>query len=154
MSNEVVQIVVDAGLIEAGTLVELQRWGAPVPDPIPITVDPVLIPSLIENAMQREEYIKIRETDLEILHQYLKTQAPGRFFVGSMDGGEAVSVDVVFGKTLLGEYIIPWQTGGQFVDIVTTQGSYLSTPEGDIRFKDARDLYYGYSAAFAICIPE
>lgn len=151
MANDVAKTVVEAGLVEDTTLGEFRRWGVPVPEKTcDESPDPMLVPSLLEHAMQQEEYVQIKETDLEVLQQYLKTQQQGKFYLDIEDEG----IPITYGRTLMGEYILPWQTSKDLVELITSVGTFLETPLGTVRFKDARDLYYGDRVAFVICLPE
>jgi hypothetical protein len=161
MPNDVTRTVIESGLIEQDTLKELRHWGAPIPTCTPTELpDPMLVPSLIEHAMQQEEYVTIKETDLEILQQYLKTQQPGLLYIdGSGVDQQDSYIEVTFGRTLLGEYILPWQTGKDLVDLITLPSNFLlcQNPKVEsgqatrVYFKDARDLYYGDQVAFVVC---
>lgn len=154
MANEVAATVVEAGLIESDTLRQLQRWGAPIPTFVPNELpDPMLIPSLIEHAMQEEEYVLTRETDLEGIPQFLKTQRAGILHIED-SRGLAYDIEVTFGRTLTGEYLFPWQTRGDLADALISQNSYLLYDDTRVFFKDARDLYFGDKVAFVACTPE
>lgn len=150
MANDVVKVVQQAGLVGQDTVIELRRWGSPViasssgPD---ISAD--IVPLLIERAMQEQDFVQVRETDLEVLKQYLNTQDVGMLRLedirGNVDG-----VNIIFGKTAQGEYIIPW------IDETVTDACInclvsLHVPNsGWVTLRNPRELYYGERKMFTI----
>jgi hypothetical protein len=150
MGNEVTKVVQKAGLVGAETVEELRRWGAPIPPPAPgPEPDPSVVPVLIERAMGEEDFVRVRETDLELLHQYLKTQQAGELYLKSLDGKEA-TVGVVFGRTAVGEYIIPW-VEGDVAEVALDCTVELKIPgAARVVLTNPRELYYGDKKVFTV----
>jgi hypothetical protein len=150
MGNEVVKVVQQAGLVEKDTVAELQRWGSPIAVPPPGPEVPVEIaPVLIERAMQEQDFVQVRETDLEVLKQYLSTQEVGVLKLEDIRGNTE-RVDVMFGKTPHGEYIIPW-IDEKITDLYSEHLVSLHVDDfGWVLLKDPRELYYGDRKVFTV----
>ena len=154
MPNEVSKTIIKSGLVEPDTLQEFRRWGAPIPFvPTEETIEPNQIPSAIEEAMQKEDFIKVKETDLEVLQQYLRTQRRGVLHFHALADQEE-KFEVSFGLTSLSEVILPWTDDEDISDFMVNGRTYLETDGKKIHFKDVRQLYYGDRRAFMICVPE
>lgn len=161
MSNPLADAAIKSGLIPPEALAEVQRWGAPinVPDEIP---DP---PKTAEEAAEKirevlesQGFVLTRETDLNILQQYLSTQRAGSLHVQlpKEAGDEFITteadVPVVFGKTRLGEYILPWQ-GENLRSEMTNGLTYLDEGQGArVYFGDVREIFFGEFKAFMVCV--
>jgi hypothetical protein len=155
MANEVVKVVQQAGLVEKDTVQELRRWGAPIPVPPASSpeIPAEIAPSLIERAMQDEDFVQVKETDLEVLKQYLTTQEIGTLKLEMMDG-KREAIDIVYGKTPLGEYVIPW-TEGRIADLLEDCLVHLHIPDkGWVSLKNPRELYYGDRRVFTLWTAE
>ena len=150
MASDVVKVVQQAGLVEKDTLEELRRWGSPVPSvPEGPEVPPEIIPSLIERALQQQDFVQVRETDLGVLQQYLSTQETGSLKVEDLVGRVAYA-DVVFGRTPQREYIVPW-LDDKISEVLEDCVVSLHAPdEGWVPLINPRELYYGERKMFTI----
>lgn len=151
MTSKIVEVVQQAGLVESETVDELRRWGAPIKRPSPgPDMPPEIVPSLIDRAMQEEEFVKVKETDLEVLRDYFRTQRPGELKMETPDGSVEFA-EVSFGKSAMGEYIIPW-VDENIMDVMGDCLVSLSWPDmpASVQLKNPKELYYGDRKMFVI----
>jgi hypothetical protein len=141
--------VLKAGLISPAQLQEMKRI-SPVIDPEAEVQDPVpldLAVKYIRDALESEEYVLIRETDLEVLRQYTQSVQKGTLRIDGID------IDVSFGKTKLGEFIIPW-ISASISEYMTQPTTWLMVEGADkTYFRDVRELFFGEQKAFMVCMP-
>jgi hypothetical protein len=158
--------VLKAGLLTPEMLKEFKRF-SPVVDREAETGEPMGLEdaaALIEAAIQSEQYVLLRETDLEIVRQYADTAR--RSVLHVEHDGEVSDIEVSYGRTPIGEFIIPWRsesirdmlTNGQTYLVVaaTEVRAWLPDPyqaEGQVRifFKDVREVFFGEQKAFMVC---
>jgi hypothetical protein len=153
MSKEVAKTVVQAGLIPGGTMEELRRWGAPLPDvPEGPEMPAEVVPLAIERAIQQEDFVQVRETDLSLTKTYLKKHWDGVLHIIYEDG-RTEDCPVTYCVTSLGEYALPWD-GDDITDIMTNGQTYLALKDGaEVYFSSARELFYGEQKMFLVCKP-
>lgn len=156
--SKVTEAVLGTGLVEDMTMQELGRWGAPVMTssiPMSLPQDPEEAIGKIEESMQHPEMVTVRETDLEILQQYLTTQKEGTLSVESIKGDSA-SWGVTFGRTLLGEYIIPMfervNEANPVLDVLADCVVNLHIGKEVIPLGSPRELYYGMYKVFTVWV--
>lgn len=149
------KVILTSGLIPKESLAEFQRWGflptGTIPDlPKPETPDQLI--QNIERALQEEELVVVRETDLESLNRYLTTMKQGSLHVVTPDS--VGDFPVMYGQTELGEYIIPWSSDG-IEEVMTNGETYLQYDQGPAKarvyFSSMRELFYGDVKAFIVC---
>lgn len=150
--SEVSKIVVQAGLVDGSVVSELKRWGSPVEVPEGVKIEPEAVPLAIERALQEDPYIQVRETDLEILQLYLRSQRSGIIHFEPMTG-DAYEFEITYGMSRLGEFIVPW-TAEDIIELMTNGATYLMHAGTKVFMKDARELFYGNKKAFMICTPD
>lgn len=164
MSTSLAIAALRAGLIAPHFLQEFRRWGAPIevpenaPSSPPKTVEEA--GSLIEETLQSEGYTIARETDLEALQQYLATQVQGtlhvEFFSDNPTEETQADVEVSYGLTPLGEFILPWK-GESIAGELTNGSCYLEGPNlPGVRayFTNVRELFFGEQKAFMVCTAQ
>lgn len=153
------EVMVKAGLIDEAKLSELQRWGAPVPSPQETSPDcpsprfgyPEELVRALEQAMDDQGLVVVRETDLEAVPQYLATMNTALLHV-EIDG-ESADFDIMVGMLRTGEYLLPWRAD-VITDVLTNGSTYLFVGgEKKVYFSSARELFYGESKAFVACLP-
>jgi hypothetical protein len=149
MPSDVTKTVVDAGLVENDTLKELGRWGSPTQQKGVVDMPIDAIPMVLERAMQEESYVQVRETDLEVFHQYMRTRQTGTLHVEFLDG-RVEEFDVEFGVTTLKELVIPC-TDPNVVYALTEGLTYITVGGTKLVVSDVRELYYGAQQAFLVC---
>jgi hypothetical protein len=150
------QAVLKAGIISENMLREIKRFSVTL-DPDAKVESPKELEhaaQIIANAMEEAGYTTVRETDLDILRQYLDTAADGTLRL-EVTGSEPVDVEVTYGMTKTGEYIIAWNS--ESIEDALTNGVTFLWTERDHRqvfFKDVRELWYGEKKAFMVCVPR
>lgn len=158
--NPLTKAVVQMGCVDKELLEELRRFGAPIEELLvdeeqPSTNQDDALTKL-QDALTAEERVAIRETDLEVLEQYRVTRRNGVLRLSvALDGyTNQADIPVSYGRTALGEYLIPWQA--ETISQMLTNGeTYLQTQENTrVYFKDVRELFYGNVKAFMVCIPS
>jgi len=153
--------VVKSGLLPEEALAEFRRWGHDVETPPPLPKAPEEIVNALEQALQDEGLVLTRETDLEAVNDYLKTQAQGTLYVVIEDGGnvETAGFPCTYGLTKMGEFIIRYHSES-IEDVLTNGKSHLTfqSPETldhpvEVYFNRVREIFFGDTKAFIICTP-
>ena len=148
-----------AGLVSEEAMEEMHRWGMlprDVTEP-PDTVDPEQAIIFIQEALEAEDQVSLKKTDLDILRVYLggKNQHKGRMVIIDPDTEAKSSKNVAFCKMPGKRYVIPWLSDSA-LDLLVNNHSYLSyREEGDekprrVYFLDVRELYFGDVKAFMV----
>ena len=154
--------IVEAGILPANSLAELQRFSpglelpaAPV-DALPLTD----AAARLTRVVQEGEDIVIQETDLDAVSIYLKTQRQGVLHIELSGAPDYAVADfpVMYGRTKLGEYIIAWGSTN-IADVMVHPETYLMVyPETyllidseKVYFEDVRELYFNDTKAFMVC---
>lgn len=156
--SQLTEIIVKSGIIPENILKDVQRWRLPntetLQPPSELAPDMTVqkICEAIDEAIQSEGYVLTRETDLEVVTQYLKTMEKGSLHVVLEDGSKS-GFEVHAGRNPIGEYIIPWRSDN-IVDVLTNGETYLKMGKEKIYFSSARELFYGPHKAFVVCTPS
>jgi hypothetical protein len=152
--NPLTTAVLKTGLITPEMLREIKRF-SPVIDPEAETEEPkdlAEVVALIDTALQSEQYVLVRETDLEVVRQYAETVVrQARLHIEHEE--EKSDVEVSYGKTALGEFIIAWKSES-IRDMLTNGRTYLVVDDTHVFFKDVRELFFGEQKAFMVCTPS
>lgn len=161
--HSIAAAVVKAGILPEETLAEFRRWGHPVEAPTTLPVGPEEVVNAIEKALQEEGLVVTRETDLEAVTDFLKTQAPGELTVvlEEPDGTEhTTSFPCPYGMTAMGEFILQWHSDS-IEDVMINGKTHLSFQSPDtlgarveVYFTRVRELFFGTQKAFMICTPS
>jgi len=145
-----IEAVLKTGLISKETLAEMKRFSPVIPTDAE-TEEPKDLDTcatIIATAIESEGYVVVRETDLDALKQYFETSTAGVMHVE--DEGVVTDFNVTFGKTKLGEYIIPWR--GESIEALLTNGSsFLQSAGVRVFFDRVRELFFDETKAFMIC---
>jgi hypothetical protein len=153
--------IAKAGILSPETLQEFRRWGLPLENlPTEKITDPAVLSHAIEEALQDEGLVLTRETDLGVVQQYLQTMKRGHLHVVIDDDDgriEETDIEVFFGTTTMGEYILRWYSEG-ITDVLTNGKTYLRTygPLEDVNqvyFRAVRELFFGDQKVFMLCEP-
>ena len=145
-------VVAKSGLLDPNVLAELKKWGLPVVD-VPIRpMSPEDLSEAIREALESEDLVVSKLTDFDSIKQYLATQSHGLLHMVIEDGGET-EFDISFGRTALGEYILPWRSES-IKDEMTNGFTYLKDGGTKVYFEDVQEAYFGDTKAFMICRPS
>lgn len=151
--------VLKAGLISPEQLREMKRI-SPVIDrtaEVSSPVDLELAAKIVEDALESEQYVIVRETDLEAVRQYVETATTGILHLEADD--KSTDLEVTYGRTPIGEFIIAWKSEG-IAEMMTNGLTYLVVPGGPgpgllrVFFQDVRELFFGEQKAFMVCRPS
>lgn len=153
--------VVRTGVISKESLAELRRWGLPVEmlmeEDVVHVKSPQQAVDIIRDALDAHDQTAIRESDLEIVRVWINqdNQQVGRLVLPVE--GKKTSFKVVFCRTRMGEYVIPWNSES-IADLVLTVDSQLHYEEDGVKkkvhFLDMRELFIGDHKAFMVCSGE
>lgn len=153
--------VLKAGLITPNMLREMKRF-SPFIDRDAEVEEPKELEAaakIIADALESQEYTIVRETDLDVLRQYIESHVDGTLHVEDVAEEEPMEFEVSYCVAKTGEYIIAW-TADSIADLLTNGATYLRTAVGsngfirDVHFKDVRELWYGEKKAFVVCVPR
>lgn len=147
--------VLELDIADPNSISQLRMWGylPDVPlDPPPEDAEEAV--ARLREAIESHDAVEVRDTDLDIISQFLSTKQPARLYVPKPDGEGVVGIAVEYCKTQLGEIVIPW-TSESITDLLVGAGAYLK-PKGQpkIYFADTRDLFFGGKKAFVVCEPR
>ena len=150
--RELARIAVRSGIVSPDMTSEFAKWGYFIDSgldssPAPRTKEEFV--EQVEQALESEDLVIVRETDLAALEQYLTTQKIGHLVV--LDNGEAVKFDITYGRTTSGEYIIAWR--GEAISELLTNGLTFLLEQDDTQvfFSSVRDLFFGETKSFIVC---
>jgi hypothetical protein len=159
MIKPVTLAVVRSGILSPDFLQEVSRWGLPI-EFVQVEEKDILknaedVIAHIREALESDDQIRVRDTDLDILQQYLSGQRQGRLFVkAELESGEFPTSYCV---TKMGEYAIAWRSESIF-EVMTDPDTYLKITEDGrtkkIGFSDVRELFFGEHKAFMVCTPQ
>lgn len=158
MSNRsMIEAVLKAGVIDANTLAQFKKFGAPI-DPDAQVEEPKDLETaaaIIGDVLESEGYVVVRETDLQVFNQYVETSQKGMLHLAVVSDVEpsgltTTDIEITYGKTKMGELIIAWHTES-IEDLLTDGNSYLEAEGVRIFFNSVRELYFGNIKAFMVC---
>lgn len=152
--SQLTEIIIKSGVVPPNVLAEVRRWGLPTGDASPPSeLDaPVPIEKLceaIDEAIQNEGFVLLRETDLELIPQYLNTMQRGVLHL-TLENDNVQKFEVYFGRNHVGEYLMPWRSD-TIIDLMTNGETYLKVDREKIFFSSARELFFGDNKAFLVC---
>lgn len=141
--------ILKSGILSEVVLKEFSKWGFSFDQPTaPITTVEELVLS-IEEALQSEGLVIERVTDVDLVRQYMATTEVGTLHVEI--GSEKADFPVPYGRTRLGEFILPWK-GDNVLEEMTNGLTYLETADKKKHyFNVVREFYYGDTKAFMVC---
>jgi hypothetical protein len=152
--NRMTQAVLEAGIITPRMLAEMKRFSVALDQSAEVAEPKGLeeAAQIIAEALQSADYAIVRETDLDVLSQYLENHIEGSLHFEALDS-KPVEFDVAYCVTRTGDYVIAWNSES-ISDEMTNGMTFLRTVLRDVRFKDVRELWYGEKKAFMICTPR
>jgi hypothetical protein len=142
--------VLKAGLVPDDTVQEISRWNNNIPEVEKSNDIDAAMEGLTE-AIEGEQALELRETDLDVLHKFFDNKQVGRLYYS--DRGKTSFTEVEYMVDSKGDYVIPWTDSDNIVDFMIDQDTYLK-PKGEERiyFVDAREIFYGDKKVFVVCI--
>jgi hypothetical protein len=164
MSNPIATAVLKSGLVSKEQLAEFRRWRAPIEIPEELPSAPKTLEEVaetIEEALVSQGYVLTKETDLNLVQQYLATQTQGVLHVEVEVTPEDVDallsplqttadIPLSYGRTPTGEYILPYR--GENISKEMTNGrTHLLVNGKRVFFSQADDRFYGDAKAFMVC---
>jgi len=153
--NPVTAAVLKAGIVSQEMLNEMRRFSptlGPDATAAEVPVDLETAARLVEEALGSAQYVLMRETDLEVIRQYVETAQGGTLHVVDEDETTSADIPVTFGRTPIGEYIIAWKSES-IADVMTNGATYLVDGDAQVYFQDVRELFFGEQKAFMVCAP-
>jgi hypothetical protein len=144
----IAEAVTEAGIVDRAALAELQRWGLPVTVPDDSRrADLEGAVQKIQAALEARDSVEVRLTDLDVFSEYLATEKKARLRL--VAGEKSGELEVSFGLSRHGEYIVPWKAAG-IEEIIANGRSCLIDGRRKIYFKGVRELYFGGKKAFMV----
>jgi hypothetical protein len=147
--------MVQSGLIDEDWLKQMRGWGLlSTPEEAEPITDPQVLVDRLREVIESREAVELRDTDLDIVRQYLAKREKGKLHVPNPEeSGKTVPLPVEFCRTVLGEYVIPW-TSESIRDLLTDEQTYLKVVgRPRIQFQEVRELFYDRQRAFVVCTP-
>lgn len=151
--NPLSMVILQSGIVDQEILAEISKWRMPVDIPSDLPPPPKTLEELVsrlEEALESEGMVLVKETDLSALHEYLRTQTQGVLHVET-DVHEA-DINISYGQTIDGRYLIPWR-GESIQEEMTDRATFLRTAHGEVHFAQVSSLFYGDVQAFMVCTP-
>lgn len=153
--------MVKSGLLTPEVLAEFRRWGFSLPGPGSREASPARpeeVVQAIEDALQSEDLVITRSTDLEVVNNFLRTAQTGQLHVVCAVEGEpdtSAEIECLFGRTLLGDYILQWHA--ESIEEFLTNGKTFLIDDARacaVFFARVQEVFFGKTKAFLICTPR
>jgi hypothetical protein len=154
------EVILKAGLITQQQLEELKAFRVPSIPPDAEVAPPVSLQEAaqaIEQVLQSEGMVLVRETDLESVQQYIQHAEHGILHIDATDVKDPVGtlnetdIQIMYSLTTLKEYLIPWRSES-LADLLINGASYLINAQGQqVHFRQVRELFFGEQKAFMVC---
>lgn len=143
--------VLRSGALDLQMLQELTRWKLPIelPSDTQFETSEEAIEA-IEAAIESSGQVEVKATDLDLLRQFLRTQRTGKLHLELE--GESTDVEVPFGITQAGGYIIPWREESP-EEVLTNGKSFVLDGRRKVYFSHIEEFYFDSSKAFIVCTP-
>ena len=151
--NPVTAAVLKTGIVSPALLAQMRRFNPMfLPDNTPdVPVDLETAGRLIADALQTEQYVLMRETDLSVVQKYI--QEPKRAVLKYLADGAEADIDVTYVNNALGEYVFAWK--GESISAAMTNGeTHLVVDDVAVYFMNVRELFFGEQKAFMVCQPS
>lgn len=153
--RQLARIALRSGIVSPDMTAEFAKWGFYFNSddlssvPAPKTKEQFI--EQVEQALEAEDLVIVRETDLSVLDQYLSTQKVGSLVV--IDNGTPVKFDITYGMAKTGEYIIAWR-GDSISELLTNGLTFLlEKDDNQVFFSNVRELFFGETKSFIVCAP-
>lgn len=147
------EAIARSGALDRDMLQEIVHWKLPLELPDGKTaftsVDEVV--EALEDAIDSEDQVVSRYTELDVLQGYLTTKKRGKLHIVS--DYESADLDTSFGRNKAGDYIIPWSSDS-IEDMMTNGETFLKDGNRKVFFSEVREVFYGDRKAFIVCAPS
>jgi hypothetical protein len=150
--NRLVSAIAKSGVLDGDLLKEFRRWGLPV-DAVEPPARPASLQELsqlIQTALEEEDLVITKVTDLEVVKAYMSTQKKGRLHIITDEGKS--TAEVTFGRNRLGEYIIPWRSE-TIQNEIANGFTFLKDGTDKVFFSDVQEIFFGDEKVFMVCKP-
>lgn len=153
--NPVAVMAMKLGLISSEMCAQFAQWGQ-VPEVEPYEArSHEEISELIERALQSDELVLPKATNLEVLQEFCASQRLGKLHITLND--QKTEFDIVFGVSRTGDVIIPWRSEDIRDVLLDPESAFLTWNSADTTYKTSfravEDAYYGDVKAFMLCTP-
>lgn len=147
-------VVLRSGIVPDEKIAEMKKWGLieePTGPAYPAPTNGKQLVEQLDQALQDEDMVLIRETELESLNSYLSSQQMGELHLVDLETDTETRIQVVYGRTKIGEYVLPWSS--ESIEVMLTNGSTrLVTAQGEsVFFSTVRELFFGQQKSFVVC---
>jgi hypothetical protein len=151
--NPITEAVLRAGIISPAQLAEMKRISAVIDREATVgePLDLEVAARIVAEALESEQYALVRETDLEVVRQYAETATTGLLHVE--EGDQSTDFEVTYGRTPLGGFVIAWKSES-IATMMTNGRTYLVHDGVHVFFSDVRELFFGTTKAFMVCVPS
>lgn len=150
MNKPVTVAVLQAGLVPASMLVEMGHWGLPVKfveeQPTLDSVDEII--DCLREAVEGDDAVKLRDTDLDALAHYLKGNKKAKLTVFDPVQERSITTTVTYVVLPNGNYLIPWTDDTPLVEMLQDPRSYLKVDGQRVTFQEVDELFFGGKKAF------
>lgn len=149
--NKLTNVILRSGIIPPESIREFQKWGMMVPDEIPAPpTTPEELITQIDQALQDEDLVVIRQTDLSAASLYLTSAKPAVLHLVNDVLGTQGDVVVHVARNEMKEYMLPWQSTS-IEDLLINGKTYLVVDDKKVYFSSVRELFFGTTKAFLVC---
>jgi hypothetical protein len=150
MNKPVTVALLTAGVVPQEVLNEMSRWGLPVKFmevPAEVMTDAKQVIAYIREAVEGDDAVMIRSTDLDVLTHYLGDQRQGKLYLFDPETESTGSLSIVYSILPNGRYVIPW-TEESISDLLTYPKSYLKAEGNKVHFDEVEELFFGGVKSF------
>lgn len=160
ISNKpVTAAILRTGLLSDSVLEEMKRWGFHLKvedldddDDVLDTAEEVI--ECLRDAIESDDNVKLRDTDLDVLSHYLRNQQQGSLVVFDPSINRRRRVAVTYAVLPNDHYVIPWKDES-IREALLDERSYLRTTSAKhVRFEDIEELFFGGVKAFISARPS
>lgn len=161
ISNKpVTAAVLRTGLLSDSVLEEVKRWGfrLKIKDEDDVEDDEILetaeeVIECLRDAIESDDNVKLRDTDLDVISHYLTNQEHGHLVMYDPSIGRTRRTAVTYAVLPNKSYAIPWKDES-IRDALVDDRSYLRTASGKhVKFDDVEELFFGGIKAFVSARP-
>jgi predicted transcriptional regulator len=157
MDKPLTKAIIETGLVDEHNIEQLRRWGLlTTVAEVQNYKDPEVIIQRIREAIEGEDAVELRDTDLDLIKEFLAHKEKGKLCVpvSEEEDKKIVSLPVEYCATELGEIVIPWASEG-IEDLLLHPKTHMKLSGGEkITFSSVREIFYDRRKAFVVCSPS